>query len=80
MERIEAELVAHAKWEATGMAHMLELLGEFDRRQGWATWGCVSAIQWLSWLSPSTTMRPWWCRRVRTAAGSASVTGLAEDS
>jgi hypothetical protein len=52
MERIEAELVAHAKWEATGMAHMLGLLGEFDRRQGWASWGCVSAIQWLSWPSP----------------------------
>jgi hypothetical protein len=31
IDRIEAELVAHAKWETTGMAHMLELLGEFDR-------------------------------------------------
>jgi hypothetical protein len=49
LERIEAELVAHAEWEATGMARMLALLGEFDRRQAWLTWGCVSAQQWLSW-------------------------------
>jgi Domain of unknown function (DUF222) len=49
LERIEAELVAHAEWEATGMARMLAVLGEFDRREGWHAWGCVSPQQWLSW-------------------------------
>jgi len=29
-EYLEAELVAHAAWEATGMARMLDVLAEFD--------------------------------------------------
>ena len=48
-ERIEAELVAFSSWEAAGMARMLAMLGEFDRREGWRSWGCASAVQWLSW-------------------------------
>src|SRR5262245_24515356 len=48
-EHLEAELVAHAAWEATGMARMLDVLAEFDRRKGWESWGCWSAQQWLSW-------------------------------
>ena len=48
-ERLEAELVAHAAWEAVGMARMLAVLFEFDRRQAWASWECRSAQQWLSW-------------------------------
>ncbi len=31
------------------MARMLAVLGEFDRRQVWASWECRSAQQWLSW-------------------------------
>jgi hypothetical protein len=48
-ERLEAELVAHAAWEATGLARMLMVLAEWDRRRGWDSWGCSSAQQWLSW-------------------------------
>lgn len=31
------------------MAHMLEVLAEFDRRQVSDTWGCYSPQQWLGW-------------------------------
>jgi hypothetical protein len=48
-EQLEAELVAHAAWEAAGMARMLAVLFEFDRRRAWASWGCRSAQHWLSW-------------------------------
>jgi hypothetical protein len=48
-EHLEAELVGHAEWEAAGTARMLAVLGEFDRRQVWASWECRSAQQWLSW-------------------------------
>ncbi len=30
-------------------AHFLELVAEFDRRQGWAQHGMASCAQWLSW-------------------------------
>ena len=48
-EQLEAELVAHAAWEASGMARVLVVLAEFDRRQAWASWECRSAQHWLSW-------------------------------
>ncbi len=49
-ERLEAELVSHAAWEAVGLARMLDVLGEFDRRDGWSRWiGCLSIQHWLSW-------------------------------
>jgi hypothetical protein len=48
-EYLEAELVAHAAFEATGMARMLDVLAEFDRRRGWESWGCASPQQWLGW-------------------------------
>lgn len=49
-ERLEAELVSHAAWEAAGLARMLDLLAEYDERDGWSRWiGCRSMQQWLSW-------------------------------
>jgi hypothetical protein len=48
-EHLEAELVSHAEWEASGTARMLAVLAEFDRRQAWAAWQCTSAQHWLSW-------------------------------
>ena len=48
-EYLEAELVAHAAFEAAGMARMLEVLAEFDRRRCWDSWGSVSAQHWLGW-------------------------------
>ncbi len=49
LERLEAEitgLAAHI-WAAT--SRWLGLVAEFDRREGWATWGCKSCAHWLSW-------------------------------
>ncbi|MGD9996958.1 MAG: hypothetical protein AB7L17_23840 [Ilumatobacteraceae bacterium] len=48
-ERLEAELVSFAAWETAGLARMLAVLAEFDKREGWAAWECRSAQQWLSW-------------------------------
>jgi Domain of unknown function (DUF222) len=48
-ERLEAELVAHAAWEAVSMARMLAVLAEFDRREGYRSWGCASSAHWLGW-------------------------------
>ena len=49
MERLEADLVAHAAAESAGLARVLALLREFDTRQGWGAWGCRSAAQWMAW-------------------------------
>ncbi|MCB1001679.1 MAG: DUF222 domain-containing protein [Acidimicrobiales bacterium] len=48
-EQLEAELVAHAAWETRGLARFLDVLVEYDRRQAWGSWGCVSVQHWLSW-------------------------------
>ncbi len=48
-EQLEAELVAHAAWEGRGLARFLDVLVEYDRRQAWGSWGCVSVQHWLSW-------------------------------
>jgi uncharacterized protein DUF222/HNH endonuclease len=45
LEREITELAAHVH---AGMCRWLELVGEFDRREGWAEWGCRSCAQWLS--------------------------------
>ena len=42
---------------AAGTAHLLGLVAEFDRREGWAGTGLLSCAHWLSWkigLSPGT--------------------------
>lgn len=46
---------------AAGMARLLELIAEFDRREGWAGPGMLSCAHWLSWrigLAPGTA-REW---------------------
>ena len=49
LERLEAEICEQAAdiWAAT--SRWLGLVAEFDRREGWATWGCKSCAHWLSW-------------------------------
>ncbi|HSH60345.1 MAG TPA: DUF222 domain-containing protein [Acidimicrobiales bacterium] len=49
LERLEAEICEQAAdiWAAT--SRWLALVAEFDRREGWATWGCKSCAHWLSW-------------------------------
>jgi hypothetical protein len=48
-ERLEAELVSHAAWEAAGMARIMAVLREWDRREAWGLWECRAPQQWLSW-------------------------------
>ncbi|MDQ3571148.1 MAG: 13E12 repeat family protein, partial [Actinomycetota bacterium] len=49
LERLEAEITELAAdiWAAT--SRWLGLVAEFDRREGWASWGCRSCAHWLSW-------------------------------
>ncbi len=46
LEREICELAAHL---AAGTCRWLLLIGEFDRRRGWAEWGVRSCAHWLSW-------------------------------
>jgi hypothetical protein len=46
LEREIAELGGHIN---AATARWLALVGEFDRREGWADWGCRSCTHWLSY-------------------------------
>jgi hypothetical protein len=46
LERAIAELGGHIN---AATARWLALVGEFDRREGWADWGCRSCTHWLSY-------------------------------
>jgi hypothetical protein len=46
LEREIAELAAHIN---AGMCRWLELVAEFDRREGWGSWGCRSCAEWVAW-------------------------------
>jgi uncharacterized protein DUF222/HNH endonuclease len=46
LEREIAELGGHIN---AATARWLGLVGEFDRREGWAAWGCRSCTHWLSY-------------------------------
>lgn len=48
-ERLEAEITTLAAHIAAATCRWLLLVGEFDRRQGWAGWGSKSCAHWLSW-------------------------------
>ncbi len=48
LERLEADLVSHAAMIAAATCRWLGWLAEYDRRRGWAVWGCKSAAHWLS--------------------------------
>jgi Domain of unknown function (DUF222)/HNH endonuclease len=53
LEREITELAAHIN---AATCRWLVLVGEFDRREGWADWGCKSCSHWLSYhggLSPA---------------------------
>jgi hypothetical protein len=55
-ERLESEICRRAADLAAAQAQWFRLLAEFDRRSGWASWGCRSAAQWLSWQCGLSTM------------------------
>jgi hypothetical protein len=46
LQREIAELGGHIN---AATARWLALVGEFDRREGWADWGCRSCTHWLSY-------------------------------
>jgi hypothetical protein len=48
-ERLEAEITTLAGHIAAATCRWLLLVGEFDRRRAWASWGCTSCAHWLSW-------------------------------
>jgi hypothetical protein len=49
LELIERELEQLAAQIAAGTCRWLELVAEYDRREGWAHWGCRSCAHWVSW-------------------------------
>lgn len=52
IEREIEELAAHVN---AGTARWLELVGEFDRRTGWANTGCRSTSEWVAWRCALTS-------------------------
>src|SRR5919197_3233010 len=49
LELIERELTQLASHIHAATCRWLGLVAEFDRREGWATWGCRSCAHWISW-------------------------------
>jgi hypothetical protein len=48
-ERLEHEITELAAHLSAGTCRWLELVAEFDRREGWGSWGCRSCAEWISW-------------------------------
>jgi hypothetical protein len=48
-EHLEREIETLAAHINAGSCRWLELVAEFDRREGWATWGVRSCAEWISW-------------------------------
>ncbi len=48
-EQVADEIATWAGRVAAGEARLLALIAEYDRREGWATHGCLSLTQWLTW-------------------------------
>jgi hypothetical protein len=49
LERREHELVQLAAHINAGTCRWLELVAEFDRREGWSSSGCRSCSEWVAW-------------------------------
>jgi hypothetical protein len=49
LERLEAQICELAGHLAAATCRFLVLLGDFDARQGWASWEMNSCAQWLCW-------------------------------
>jgi len=49
LERVEAEITQLSGHVAAATARLLRWISIYDRREGWKSWGCVSAAHWLSW-------------------------------
>ncbi len=49
LELIEREIESLAARIKAGSARWLELIAEFDRREGWGMTGCRSTAEWVAW-------------------------------
>lgn len=49
LERLEADIVSQAGHLAAAECRWLLQVAEYDRREGWAQWGCWSCAMWLGW-------------------------------
>jgi hypothetical protein len=49
LERLEHEIVQLASHINAGTCRWLELIAEFDRREGWGSWSCRSCVEWVAW-------------------------------
>jgi hypothetical protein len=65
LERLADEITKLAAHINAATAHWLGLIAEFDRREGWAAYGCKSCADWVAWrcsLAPNAARE-----RVRVA-------------
>jgi hypothetical protein len=49
LERIEAQICELAGHLAAAECRFLVLVGDFDAREGWASWDMPSCAAWLAW-------------------------------
>src|SRR6187200_3019397 len=49
LELLEREITQLASHISAATCRWLGLIAEFDRREGWAQWGCRSCAHWISW-------------------------------
>lgn len=49
LERLGAEITELASHIHAATCRWLGLVAEFDRGQGWASWGCRSCAHWIAW-------------------------------
>jgi hypothetical protein len=49
LELLEREITQLASHISAATCRWLGLIAEFDRRDGWAQWGCRSCAHWISW-------------------------------
>lgn len=49
LELLEREICTLAAHLAAATCRWLQLIAEFDEREGWAEWGVTSCAHWLSW-------------------------------
>jgi len=49
LEALEREITQLASDIHAATCRWLHLVAEFDRREGWAPWGCRSCAHWVSW-------------------------------
>jgi hypothetical protein len=55
LERLEHEITELAAHINAGSCRWLELIAEFDRREGWGSWGCRSCAEWVAWQCAVTS-------------------------